>query len=213
MVLIKKGAEAWLFREKWYEFDVIRKWRIPKKYRVKELDKAIRVFRTKHEARLLSETRKKGVPTPIVFMVNLMESSIIMEDVKGKVLKEVLDTLPLQEKKRICMLIGENIGKMHKAGIVHGDLTTSNIILTNNNQIVFVDFGLASFSKNLEDHAVDLHLMERTLESTHHKMAKKYFNWIIEGYRKIMKDYTNKVLQQIKEIRLRGRYVEERREK
>jgi len=213
MILIKKGAEAWLFREKWYEFDAIRKWRIPKKYRVKELDETIRAFRTKHEARLLSETRKKGVPTPIVFMVNLREFSIIMEDVRGKVLKEVLDSLPLRERKEVCMKIGENIGKMHKAGIVHGDLTTSNIILTNNNQIVFVDFGLASFSKNLEDQAVDLHLMERALESTHHKMAKKYFKWIIEGYRKIMKDYTSKVLRQIKEIRLRGRYVEERREK
>jgi len=213
MALIKKGAEAWLFREKWYEFEVVRKWRIPKKYRIKELDETIRAHRTKHEARMISEARKRGIPTPIVFMVNLAESSILMEDVKGKTLKEVLDSLPIEKRKEICIKIGENIGKMHKTGIIHGDLTTSNIILTDNNQIVFVDFGLSSHSNSLEDRAVDLHLMERALESTHHQMAKKYFEWIVKGYRKVMKDYTDKVLRQIKEIRLRGRYVEERREK
>jgi len=213
MTLIKKGAEAWLFKEKWYEFNVVRKWRIPKKYRIKKLDEAIRTYRTKHEARMISEARKKGIPTPIIFMINLTESSIIMEDVKGKTLKEVLDNLPVEKRREICIKIGENIGKMHKTGIIHGDLTTSNIILTDNNQIFFVDFGLSSHSNSLEDHAVDLHLMERALESTHHQMAKKYFQWIIEGYRKVMKNYADKVLQQIKEIRLRGRYVEERREK
>lgn len=213
MALIKKGAEAWLFREKWYEFEVIRKWRIPKKYRIKELDKTIRVYRTKHEARMVSEARKKGIPTPTILMVNLSEPSIIMEDIKGRTLKEILDGLPIEKRKEICIKIGENIGKMHKSNIIHGDLTTSNIILTGDDRIVFVDFGLSSHSNSLEGRAVDLHLMERALESTHHKMAKKYFQWIINGYRKIMKDYTDKVLHQIREIRLRGRYVEERREK
>ena len=78
-MLIAKGAEAYLFKEEWYGKTVIRKFRIPKSYRLPELDIKLRTYRTVHEARMYNEARKVGVPTPIVYSVNLEKTTLIYE--------------------------------------------------------------------------------------------------------------------------------------
>jgi len=211
-LLIKKGAEANLYLEEWHGRKVIIKKRNPKKYRVPLLDERIRTYRTVHEPQLMHEAKKAGVSTPTIFMVNLAEKSILMEYVEGKQVKQTLNQLSKEERTKLCRHIGCLIGRLHKNGIIHGDLTTSNMILTPNEKIFFVDFGLGEFSKELEARGVDLHLMKRTFQSTHYLYAEESFNAVLEGYTEVMgKDLTEKVLEKIREIELRGRYVAERR--
>jgi TP53 regulating kinase-like protein len=134
-----------------------------------------------------------------------------MEFVEGKQVKEVLNSLSKEERTNLCKHIGKLIGRLHKNGIIHGDLTTSNMILTPNGKVVFVDFGLSERSIELEAKGVDLHLMKRTLNSTHYKHAKESFKAVMEGYAEAVgQEKTKKVIAKIREIEKRGRYVADR---
>ena len=211
MVLIKKGAEASLFLEDWYNQKVIIKHRLPKKYRIPELDQVIRSQRTIHEPHLIHKAKEAGVPTPTIFMVNPQESNIVMEYINGKQVKEVLDNFSKTDRLSLCKLIGNLIGRLHKNGIIHGDLTTSNMILTSSGKVIFIDFGLSERSIELEQKGVDLHLMKRTLLSTHYRHAKESFKAIMDGYTEIVGiEEKKKVAIKIREIEKRGRYVANR---
>ena len=210
-MLIKKGAEANLYLEEWHNRKVIMKRRLPKKYRIQKLDEEIRSQRTAHEPQVIHKAKEAGVPTPTIFMVDLAEANIIMEFVEGKQVKQVLDDLPLEERLRLSRHIGQLIGRLHNNGIIHGDLTTSNMILTPYGKVVFVDFGLSERSTELETKGVDLHLMKRAFQSTHYKHAKECFDAVMEGYAEVVgKEETKNVLEKIREIERRGRYVSER---
>lgn len=211
MVLIKKGAEASLFLEEWHDRKVIMKRRLPKKYRIPELDLMIRSQRTKDEPHIIHKAKEAGVPTPTIFIVDVSDANIVMEYVKGKQVKEVMDEVSKEDRMRLCRLIGSLIGRLHKNGIIHGDLTTSNMILTSFGKVVFVDFGLSERSIELESKGVDLHLMKRTLYSTHYKHAKESFKALMEGYAEsVGTEETKKVNTKIREIEKRGRYVADR---
>lgn len=211
MVLIKKGAEASLYLEYWNNRKVIMKRRHPKKYRIPELDLLIRTQRTLHEPNIIHNAKEAGVPTPTIFMVDVEDANIIMEFVEGKQIKEVLDAVSKEERLNVCKLVGKLIGRLHVNGIIHGDLTTSNMILTPYGKVVFVDFGLSERSVELEPMGVDLHLMKRTLQSTHYKYAKECFKAVMDGYEEALgKEETKKVTVKIREIERRGRYVADR---
>jgi len=210
-MLIKKGAEANLYLEEWHNRKVIMKRRLPKNYRIQELDKEIRSQRTMHEPQVIHKAKEAGVPTPTIFMVDVAEANIIMEFVEGKQVKQVLNDLPPEERLRLSRHIGGLIGRLHKHGIIHGDLTTSNMILTPYGKVVFVDFGLSERSTDLETRGVDLHLMKRAFQSTHYKYAKECFEAVVEGYAKVVgEEEAKNVLEKIREIERRGRYVSER---
>jgi TP53 regulating kinase-like protein len=211
MVLIKKGAEASLYLEEWHSRKVIMKRRLPKKYRIPELDLMIRSQRTIHEPHIIHKAKEAGVPTPTIFLVDLAEANIIMEFVEGKQVKEVLDNVSKEERLSLCSLIGKLIGRLHKNGIIHGDLTTSNMILTPYGKVVFVDFGLSERSVELEPKGVDLHLIKRTLQSSHYKHAKESYKAVMEGYAEsVGTEEAKKVTAKIREIEKRGRYVVDR---
>ena len=211
MVLIKKGAEASLYLEEWHDRKVIMKRRLPKRYRIPELDLMIRGQRTIHEPHIIHKAKEAGVPTPTIFMVDVDEANIVMEFVEGKQVKEELDNFSSEERLSLCILIGRMIGRLHKNGIIHGDLTTSNMILTPYGKVVFVDFGLSERSIELEPKGVDLHLMKRTLNSTHYKYAKACFEAVMRGYAEsVGTEEAKKVAAKIREIEKRGRYVAER---
>jgi len=210
-MLLKKGAEANIYLEKWNSRKVIMKRRLAKAYRLPQLDRAIRTQRTQHEPMLIHRAKEAGVPTPTIYMVDLTDSNIIMEYIEGKQIKQVLNDMPQKEKLRLCRQIGTLIGRLHKHSIIHGDLTTSNMILTPSRRIYFVDFGLGEYSGESEIRGVDLHLMKRALQSTHHKCAKECFETVIAGYAEsVGNEEAKKVLEKIKEIERRGRYIEER---
>lgn len=211
-MLIKKGAEASLFLEDWQGRKVVMKRRLPKKYRLPEIDEKIRTYRTVHESQLLHYAKEAGVPTPTLFMVDLADSNIVMEFVEGKQVKQILDDLSSEDRQRLSIHIGGLIGRLHDNKIVHGDLTTSNMILTSSNKVVLVDFGLGEKAVELESRGVDLHLMKRAFQSTHFRHAKECFDAVLEGYAEVIgAEVAKEVLGKIREIERRGRYVSERR--
>ncbi len=211
-MLIKKGAEANLFLETWEDRKVIMKRRLPKKYRLPEIDEKIRTHRTIHESQLIHNAKEAGVPTPTIFMIDLVDSNIVMEFIDGEQVKQALDSLSSKKRQRLNKHIGELIGRLHSSEVFHGDLTTSNMILTPTGKVVFVDFGLGERTGELELRGVDLHLMKRAFQSTHFRYADECFSAVLEGYAKVVGDKTTKeVLKKIREIEERGRYISERR--
>ena len=213
MTLLKKGAEASLFLADWHGRKAIIKARLPKRYRPAELDEKIRGYRTAHEPQLMHEAKKAGVPTPTIFLVDIKEAAITMEFVEGKQVKQVLGSMAAEERQALCIRIGELIGRLHKHGVIHGDLTTSNMILNAEGKIFLVDFGLGEKSTEVEARGVDLHLMKRTLQSTHYKFAEECFKHVLKGYSEVLGgEDAEKVIEKMREIERRGRYVDERKQ-
>ncbi|MCK4435657.1 Kae1-associated kinase Bud32 [Candidatus Bathyarchaeota archaeon] len=211
-MLIKKGAEASIFLEDWQGQKVIMKHRLPKKYRLPQIDERIRSYRTIHESQLLHCAKEAGVSTPMIYSVDLADSNIIMEFIEGIQVKQVLNDYSTEERKHLSNYIGKLIGSLHLHDIIHGDLTTSNMILNESGNIVFVDFGLGEISVELESKGVDLHLMKRAFQSTHFRYAEECFKAVLEGYTKMVGvEMAKKVIGRISEIERRGRYVSERK--
>jgi Kae1-associated kinase Bud32 len=205
MQIIKRGAEAVLYISEFEGQQVLVKERIKKNYRINQIDQEIRKARTKGEVKLLTESRKVGVLTPKILSVDEKSHKIIMEFVDGTRIKELLYTADKKTVEKICFEIGKLVGKLHSAGIIHGDLTTSNMILKDN-QIYFIDFGLGLFSKKIEDQGTDLNLLYEALKSTHFKILKPCWNNILKGYKQEYKD-SDKVLKRIEDIEKRARYA------
>ena len=206
MQIIKQGAEAILYLDEFEGQQVLVKERIKKRYRVEQIDIKLRKTRTKKEVRLLTEARKCGVSTPKILNVDEINHKIIMEYIDGERIKELLNISDRKTIEKVCYDIGKAIGKLHNSGIFHGDLTTSNMILKNN-QIYFIDFGLGEFSKRIEDQGVDLNLLSEALKSTHFKILKPCWNNIIKGYKEEY-NKSEEVLKKIEEIEKRARYME-----
>ncbi|MGB4579580.1 MAG: Kae1-associated kinase Bud32, partial [Methanoculleus sp.] len=188
---IARGAEAVVEIR---EADVVKR-RESKRYRNPRLDRRLITERTRAEARLIAAARRAGVPTPVIR--DITTDTIVMERVAGEVLKYA--TTPEN-----VALAGDAVGKLHAAGIVHGDLTTSNMIIRDD-QCVLIDFGLASTSPEVEARGVDLHVLFQTLESTTENSAdlKAAF---IEGYAGAFPG-AGEVLSREHEVELRGRYL------
>jgi len=211
-ILFKKGAEASLYVADWHGKKVVMKKRLPKKYRLQQLDEQIRRYRTVHEPQLMHEAKKAGVSTPTIFLVDINDAMIVMEFIDGKQVKQLLSEISSLKRRKLCFELGELVGKLHRHGIVHGDLTTSNMIQNPEGKLFFVDFGLGEKTKELEARGVDLHLMRRALQSVHFRFAEECFSSVMEGYSAVLDtDTVKNVLDKIKEIEKRGRYIVARR--
>ncbi len=212
-ILLKKGAEASLYLIEWYGRKAIVKVREPKRYRPTALDNRIRSYRTLHEPQLIHEAKCAGVSTPLIYMVNVNEASIVMEYIEGQQIKKLLNITTREKREILCKKIGKSIAQLHNYGLIHGDLTTSNMIKSFQDKIVFVDFGLGEKNGELEAKGVDLHLLKRSLQSTHYRFWEQCFQNILKGYTSVLGvKISEKVYEKIKEIEKRGRYVEERRQ-
>ncbi|KUO40412.1 MAG: O-sialoglycoprotein endopeptidase [Hadesarchaea archaeon DG-33-1] len=214
MQLIKKGAEANLYLEDFAQVlhplgrgKVIVKHRISKHYRVPQLDSQLRESRTALEAKLFSDAKAVGVPTPIVYEIDRVSMRLVMDFIEGKQVKLILNGLNPAKRRNLCRLIGKQVARLHLAGIVHGDLTTSNMILTPQGKVFFVDFGLGEYNPSLEARGVDLHLLRRALQSTHFKVAGEAYRAVIEGYKREFGNGASEVIERVEEIEKRGRYM------
>jgi N6-L-threonylcarbamoyladenine synthase/protein kinase Bud32 len=175
--------------------DTAVKRRIRKSYRNPLLDQKLIVERTRAEARIIATARRSGVPTPIIR--DITPDTIVMERIRGNLLRDTLNPEHLTE-------VGRVIGKLHAAGVVHGDLTTSNIILRNK-QCVLIDFGLSQISSEIESRGVDIHVLFQTLQSTTPD-AESMKLAFTEGYREAFYGAAE-VLSREQEIEMRGRYL------
>jgi len=202
--ILYQGAEAKICKSKYMDFDVIQKIRVNKTYRIKEIDKKLIFSRTKEEAKLMMDARTHGVSVPTIYDVDLKNGIITMEYLKGKRIKDIFNKINEKERKDICEKIGKNIAKLHNNDIIHGDITTSNMILFDN-KIFFIDFGLGEKNSELETKGVDLHVLMEAIESTHSKYSSN-FDDILKGYKKEFKTDANQVIRKIEDIVKRGRY-------
>lgn len=196
--IIQQGAEAIILKEG----NKVIKRRIKKSYRIGEIDDKIRKQRTRSESKLL-EKASKEISIPKITKTEDKKMEIHMEFIGGKKLSEELGSFPLEKQKQICIQIGTSIAKLHDKDIIHGDLTTSNIILKKND-IYFIDFGLGFTSHRIEDKAVDLHLIKQALEAKHFQNWEALFSSIKKGYEH-SKD-SKQVLEQLEKVEKRGRY-------
>jgi len=171
--LIKKGAEGDLYHTSWNGKKAILKIRKTKDYRNPELDSRIRKQRTIRESEIIQQVKTFGISTPTIFFVNIKDCSILMQYVHGKLGHELSGTKFIQSSKDF----GKIVATLHKNGIMHGDLTTSNFIVSSK-KIFIIDFGLSMRTSKPEDHAVDLRLFKEILNSAHvNEMEKAWKNW------------------------------------
>ena len=197
MKILKQGAEAIIKLDN----NKILKERIKKNYRIKEIDEKLRKFRTRREGNILNKARNFNVPK--VFNVNENKMIIEMEYIKGILLKDSVPSFNMKENLIIFEKLGKEISTLHENDIVHGDLTTTNLILKND-KIYFIDFGLGFVSNKVEDKAVDLYLLKQALNSSFPEKSNELFNKILEGY-KLNKRF-NEILERLKKVEKRGRY-------
>jgi TP53 regulating kinase-like protein len=196
--IIQRGAEAILY----LRGEELVKERVAKGYRIPELDLKIRKQRTRGEAKLMERARGGGVSVPRARIED--DFRLVMEHVKGERLKESLNSMNAEERKRSCAMMGEAIAKLHAGGVIHGDLTTSNMILSGG-RLFLIDFGLGKFSDKTEDQAVDLFLLYEALKSTHFAFLEECWESVAAAYAKhfpLAKD----VLSRMEKIKKRRRY-------
>jgi TP53 regulating kinase-like protein len=199
---IARGAEATITKGIWHDRTVVFKERVKKGYRAESLDRRLRASRTKSEANLMIAARDAGVMTPLIYDIDLVVCSIVMEFFEGPTAKAVLEDS--DERGVVAGQMGHDVGRLHAADIVHGDLTTSNIIVTPKG-LGFIDFGLGERSAEAEKKGVDLHLLKEALDSAHSRFPELY-RAVTASYIKAYPE-GKAVVKLVEEIEKRGRYT------
>ncbi len=193
MKLIAQGAEAKIFKKK----DSVLKDRIKKSYRLPQIDIKLRKSRTRSEAKIL---RKASgiINVPKVIRVDDKKMNLEIEYIEGVKVRDLFDRDDEKLKRKVCRELGKTVKKMHQNDIIHGDLTTSNMIW--NNKLYLIDFGLGKISIRVEDMAVDIHLLKECFRSKHHVHWKTYWNEFKKAYNQ------DKVFAQLERVEARARY-------
>ena len=213
--LIAQGAEALLYKTAFLAPNNLAavKIRPVKAWRHPTLDKRLTRQRILAEARVLNKCRKEGVSVPAVLSMDWEKGWIASEWIEGKTVKEAIrsrDTTDDGALETLLRQIGFAVGKLHGIGVIHGDLTTSNMMLRYDSndpgssmEIVLIDFGLATQAVQEEDRAVDLYVLERAFGSTHPKEECK-FQTVLEAYASTFKG-AKSTLRRLEDVRMRGR--------
>lgn len=195
---LAQGAESII----WLKDNKIVKERFEKKYRHPEIDFKIRKKTTRFESRLLEKAHRL-IPVPKVLNSSDKDMLIVMEHIQGEKLKDIIDKADKNELIELFKIVGKQVALLHNSNIIHGDLTTSNMIL--NDKLYFIDFGLGFISAKIEDKAVDLHLLKQALESKHHEHAETCFEAVLNGYSKTVDNF-NAIIERLTKVEMRGRY-------
>jgi len=202
--MYRRGAEADLHEARWDGRPALLKSRPPKKYRHPELDARLRRQRTVREAQALARARSLGVRTPLVYAVDPKRCQILMQRLPGATLAGSRG----QELARGCRQAGAMAARLHSGGVAHGDMTTSNLLVSRGLLFV-VDFGLASFTHRPEDHAVDMRLFKEVLGSAHAEDMERAWRAFVSGYRsRAGAGKTAEALRTVSDIEARGRYAD-----
>ena len=203
MKLIRKGAEGDLFSTTWNGQGAILKSRKKKDYRNSSLDYRLRKQRTIRESQIISEVKEFGILVPLIHFVDVKNCDIIMQKIDGILARDLSNT----KLVNACKKIGRLVGIMHKNGITHGDLTTSNFIISKENTFI-IDFGLANRTLKPDDHAVDLRLFKEILNSAHANVVEKAWSNFLSGYKSsVGKERFAKITNKVMIIESRGRYA------
>lgn len=194
MEILAEGAEARIIRDG----DKVIKKRLKKRYRHPILDERIRKERTRREARLLLRAAPI-VNVPKVLELREEEDTLILEYIPGTTLKDYLRS---GGDPSILREVGRIVGSLHRSGIIHGDLTTSNFILSGE-RIYLIDFGLGKVSRSVEDRAVDLVCFKKSFTATH---PEEDWSLVLEDYREVCRE-AEKVFRRMEAVERRARYL------
>ncbi|MFH0860011.1 MAG: KEOPS complex kinase/ATPase Bud32 [Candidatus Altiarchaeota archaeon] len=197
MKLVAKGAEANLYLDD----GKLVKERVAKKYRIDELDRRLRKSRTKREAKNLERLKKAGLSVPEVYKVDEKKTTIIMEYINGRTLKQAIEELDDDRIGKLGKQIGRIVAKVHDDNMIHNDLTTSNMILKGD-EIYLIDMGLGFHSTRVEDKAMDLVVFKKSLLATHPGKFDTVWNSMADGYGK-----KKEIFKRVEQIEKRVRYA------
>ncbi|XP_056130988.1 EKC/KEOPS complex subunit TP53RK [Lampris incognitus] len=209
--LLKQGAEARVYRGVFLDRPTIVKERFTKRYRHPVLDAKLTHRRTVQEVRSILRCRKAGIATPVVYFVDYTSHCIFLEEIVGSVtVRDHIASHPSSEQQLELLVerIGQILAKMHDEDVIHGDLTTSNMLLRSGMEdgemnLVLIDFGLSYISALPEDKGVDLYVLEKAFLSTHPN-TEALFEKLLKSYTASSKK-SSAVIKKLEEVRLRGR--------
>lgn len=205
-VILALGAESVIFKTQRWNQSFALKWRKSKPYLLEEIDSLLRKTRTSKECKTLTTARELGVRTPAVYSVDLNSYSILMDFIEGTQFKLLAERVSQKQLLKLCQRFGRSIAQLHQGGVVHGDPTTSNVIVDQHLRLWLIDFGLSEMNATVEMKGVDLHLIRRALETTHWDKQELMLNATIEGYIDAVGKEAEDPLSRMDEIRERGRY-------
>jgi TP53 regulating kinase and related kinases len=205
--LLYRGAEADVVKASWCGMPAVYKVRKTLPYRLPELDNEIRRQRTLREGEMIRSAKRAGVRAPYLYYVDPGRATLVMEFIEGERMKDLVSSLPPREVSLLFERLGAEVARLHAAGIMHGDLTTANV-MRRDGELVFVDFGLSLHSSRVEDHAVDLRLIKETIVGAHSEVAQSGMASLLRGYCRVVGDRrAAAVLRQLRAIERRGRYA------
>lgn len=210
--LLSQGAEAHVYATTFCGRACVLKRRVRKAYRHPTLDAQLQTSRTLLEARLLTKCRRVGVAAPTVYHVDVATGSIYMERVVGLTLKQFVGSAAIltPELHAAAAALGRGVAALHNADVIHGDLTSSNVLVRPHEAgvadvpLTFIDFGLGYSSAMTEDKAVDLYVLERALVSTHAQLEPALFDAFRAAYAAASAD-AKAILAKYEQVKLRGR--------
>uniref|UniRef100_A0A1A7YFV3 non-specific serine/threonine protein kinase n=1 Tax=Iconisemion striatum TaxID=60296 RepID=A0A1A7YFV3_9TELE len=213
--LVKQGAEGRMYRAQFLGRPTIVKERFHKRYRHPVLDEKLTHRRTVQEVRSILRCRRAGISAPVIYFVDYTSHCIFMEEIVGSltvrdhiVSTQLANSCKEPELQQLAERIGQILAKMHDEDVIHGDLTTSNMLLTHCSgdtefDLVLIDFGLSYISSLPEDKGVDLYVLEKAFLSSHPN-TDVLFEKLLQSYTKSSKK-SPAVIKKLDEVRLRGR--------
>jgi TP53 regulating kinase and related kinases len=205
--LLYRGAEADVLLGRWQGIEAVFKTRKPLTYRLRALDDTIRRQRTIREAEMIHLAKDAGVSAPFMFAVDVPGATLVMEYIRGERLKDLLPSCGEKGAKDVFRSFGASAARLHRSGVMHGDLTTANVVVRSEG-LVFIDFGLAIRSTRVEDRAVDIRLIKETLTGAHPGLAAAALDALYEGYAmEAGPAMAKSVMRQLRSIERRGRYA------
>ena len=163
---ISQGAEArlWLIPNYVNGKNAIAKERFSKSYRHPVLDARLTKQRCKAEAKCIVKSRRGGVLCPAIWGVH--PPVLCLQYMGDTTVRAHLEQARsrsndaiLLDYTALAVNMGQILAKLHNVGMLHGDLTTSNMMIQSNGSLVLIDFGLARVSSNPEELAVDLYVL------------------------------------------------------
>ena len=201
-----QGAESKIWFGKYQGIDVVKKERFKKNYRADELDKRLTRERIRTEVKAINKLKEKCTELDklMATIMHVTDREIIMTEIEdGQTVCQYINDRNNENIDVVLDKLGKTIALIHKNGIIHGDLTTSNFMIVNSNDLIPIDFGLSSFSTTAEDRAVDLYVLERAFLSTH---VNADFNRILVAYSNQMGQIVGEsILKKLDQVRMRGR--------